>query len=78
MTLGFFDPISEALERSRLRELQPQLSDGEQAQVAVAAARALARQDRIAVLTVRGATRAAGGVRAFVSEAEAREWLQAP
>jgi hypothetical protein len=60
-----------------LRGVLPPLTDDEQAQVATAAAHALARLERIAILSVTGATREAGGVRAFVSEAEAREWLAA-
>jgi hypothetical protein len=60
-----------------LRDVLPPLTDDEQAEVAAAAARALARMERIAILSVLGATRESHGVRAFADEAAARDWLQA-
>ena len=59
-----------------LREVLPPLTDEEQAEVAASAARALARMERIAILSVPGATRESHGVRAFADEAAARDWLQ--
>lgn len=59
-----------------LREVQPPLSDDEQSRLAAAVAQSLSALRRVAILTGPGATREAGGVRAFGDEAEARSWLE--
>src|SRR4051812_7231100 len=60
-----------------LREVEMDLSDREQAQVAEAAALAVKRVGKLAMLGVPHTVSEAGGVRVFEEEAAAQAWLGA-